>query len=174
MTTFIHHNPFLIQAISFWEESWAFIAFLVTHKKDAAIDSTACYDPTPYMLLSEILMCSLGNQPFLEHLHSHIVDAIHQRALLPMPCMGHFRGLSIPPKCVMWAWFHVLVTIAGWHTTTTAVERERGKAAIIRTASMEVILSHGSPSLANRAKELPLLIKTCALTLSPSLEPNCI
>lgn len=49
---------------SFWEDSWVFIAFHVSHEKDHTTDSIACYDLTTYMLLSEIVVCSLVNEPF--------------------------------------------------------------------------------------------------------------
>lgn len=49
---------------SFWEDSWVLIAFHVSHEKDHATDSIACYDLTTYMLPSEIVVCSLVNEPF--------------------------------------------------------------------------------------------------------------
>lgn len=66
--TFSQYNHSLVQARFSWENSWIFIAFRITHNKDHAIDSTACYD---------LLQACSHNQPSLEHLCTEVVNTIH-------------------------------------------------------------------------------------------------
>lgn len=142
---------------SFWEDSWVFIAFHVSHEKDHATDSTACYDLSIYILLLEIFMCSLVNQPFFEA-SPQSLGRYHLLEKHATPCLvGIILGVFASPK---WPWFHVPFIIAE-DTELPLQWRGTGEREPYQTASMDVIVSHGPPSLANRDRELSLLIKTC-------------